>query len=526
MGGGFQVNRAAGLDDLATTRADTQARARRPWWIWVLPAVAVFVVLIVQNRFLFDTSLYETGDAAADSILVQRALRFSLLVGHYSRDGFNHPGPAYLYVLAAGQWLGYQVLHLVPTPWNGQFLAAIGLNSAVAGSIVAIVYGWSRRLTAAAAAFAVVIGLIANFPLVAVSSWPPNMFVLTYLLFLVAAASVAARRITDLWLLTLSGWMLIHGYAPFLFFVPLTVAVALVIALWPQRRHPLTAVRGAWRCHRSPVLAALAISAVFIVPIALNLILHWPGQFGRYFSYGSSAKAGGHSVHQVLAFIGWFWWPDSRVWRLSAVALAVALVALLLTLRINRSDHGTRPVYLITLLVMAAVTTAAFLYYAATGADVLSNYYIGYFYWSVPFAVIMAIVVGLARALPDRPVITVGALAGAVAVLAAVAFGVVIRTDSHDSDPAIPAAVAALESQSHGRVSVLEVPLAAWPDVMGQLLQAQRTRTPVCVTATAGAYSVPAAQFVCTPAQLASGVRYSLVADGAISWRPVPVPRR
>jgi hypothetical protein len=475
-----------------------------------VPAAAVFALLLVQNRFLFNTSLYEIGDNAADSILVQRALHLTLLVGHYSRDGFNHPGPAYMYVLAAGQWVGYEVLHLVPTPWNGQFLAVFVLNSALTGCIVAIVYGWTRRLAAAAAAFAVVLGLIANFPLVAVSSWPPDMFVLTYLLFMLAAASVARRRVTDLWLLALSGWMLIHGYAPFLLFVPLTLVVTLVLALWPDRRRPIQAIKGAWRTHQRSVVAALVISAVFILPMALNVILHWPGQFGKYFSYSKSSKAGGHTLHQVLAFTGWFWWgPHPRVWQMSVAAVVLAAVLLAVVYLVRRDLDGVWP-FLTALLVMAAVTTVAFLYYASSGADELSNYYIGYFYWSVPFAVIMVILVALAQALPDHPATTITALAGAVAVLAAVGFGVVIRTDTHNDDTHIPSMVAALSSRSHGRVSVLTVSPAAWPDAMGVLLQAQRTRVGVCVTNSSGAYRVPAQQFLCTPAQLASGVRYTL----------------
>jgi hypothetical protein len=484
----------------------------------------LFTVLIAQNTFLFSTNLYETGDAAADSILVQRALRVSLLVGHYSRDGFNHPGPAYLYVQAFGEWLGYRVLHLVPTAWNGQFLAVFMLNSVFTAAIVAIVYGWTRRLTAAAAAFAVVCGLIANYPLVAVSTWPPDMFVVTFMLFLVAAASVAARRISDLWLLALSGWMLIHGYAPFLFFVPLIVAVTAILALWPDRRHPLTAARTAIPAHRRSFAAALAISAVFLLPIALDLILHWPGQFGKYVSYSSSSRAGGHTIRQVLAFVGWFWWrPDLRTWRLSVLALAVAIVALIIARNKNRSHHGEVSPFLVTLIIMAATATAGFLYYATTGADVLTNLYIGYFYWAVPFVMVLVVMVALAQALPERPWATVVALVAGAAVLGAVAFGVVIRADYHDNDPTIPAAISTLAANDHGRVGVLTVPVAAWPKALGLLLQAQRTHTAVCLANVGGAYTVAVEQFRCTPAQLADGTRYTL--SGA-NWNPVPAPRQ
>jgi len=185
--------------------APLRKSARRPWWVWVLPGVALFTVLAYKNRFLFSTGLHEQGDSAADSVLIRQAMRLELLTGHYPRYGFFHPGPAYVYVLALGQGLMYNLLHVVPTPWNGQFFAVFALCGALASMAVAIVYGSTARVACAAAAFAVICLLIVNYPEVAVSEWPPCMFVLTYLVFLLAAASVAVRRAGDLWILALSG---------------------------------------------------------------------------------------------------------------------------------------------------------------------------------------------------------------------------------------------------------------------------------------------------------------------------------
>src|SRR5450432_3283999 len=73
--------------------ADT-APGRRPWWVWVVPFAILFAVLCVRNRFLFTTRLYEQGDGGANSILIEQAKHFTLLVGNYSRERFHHPGPA------------------------------------------------------------------------------------------------------------------------------------------------------------------------------------------------------------------------------------------------------------------------------------------------------------------------------------------------------------------------------------------------------------------------------------------------
>src|SRR5215469_12305675 len=120
-----------------------EAGQRRPWWVWTVPFVTVLGVLLVRNAFIFTTRLYEDADMGANSILIEQARRFTLLVGNYSRDHFHHPGPAYMYVQAAGESLFWTWLHLVPTAWNGQLLAAYALNAAFVALVVGVAYGWT-----------------------------------------------------------------------------------------------------------------------------------------------------------------------------------------------------------------------------------------------------------------------------------------------------------------------------------------------------------------------------------------------
>src|SRR5271165_5126166 len=84
---------------------------------------AAFVLLIlVLNVQLFTKPIVEHSDFAANSLLVQQAKHFKLLTGHYSRWFFHHPGPAFLYLFALGEFLFHDVLHIVPAPYNGQLL--------------------------------------------------------------------------------------------------------------------------------------------------------------------------------------------------------------------------------------------------------------------------------------------------------------------------------------------------------------------------------------------------------------------
>src|SRR5215469_18343946 len=216
---------------------DAVGRRHRPWWVWTVPFAAVLGVLLVRNAFLFSTPLHEDADMGANSILIEQARRFSLLVGHYSRYKFNHPGPAFLYVQSWGESLFWSLLHVVPTAWNGQLIAVYALNALFAALVVGTGYGVTRSLRAAAAFTAALLAFAAVKPAVFSSDWMPYILIMPYLAFLVATASVAAGNLRDAWIAALAGWFLINGNVAFLFFVPVAAGCCVVALGWPRRRH-------------------------------------------------------------------------------------------------------------------------------------------------------------------------------------------------------------------------------------------------------------------------------------------------
>src|SRR5690348_9394109 len=260
----------------AETRSpDTPSPPGRPWWVWAVPFAVLFAVLCARNRFLFTTRLYEQGDAGANSILIEQAKHFTLLVGNYSREHFNHPGPAYMYVQAAGEYLFQNALQVVPTAWNAHMLSVFALVCAFVARATGIAYGWTRSLRGAAACLAVFAGFVIAYPWILNSDWMPHMYVLAYMVFIMAAGSVAAGRMQDAWIFALTGWFLIHGHACFLLFVPAVAAAVLVAVLWPRRRRLKSSASRFFREQRRNWVPAAAISALFALPIVVNLALHW-----------------------------------------------------------------------------------------------------------------------------------------------------------------------------------------------------------------------------------------------------------
>ena len=506
--------------DTAGTGRALQVQGRvRPWWVVVAATAALAVLLCVRNRFLFSTRLYEDADMGANSILVEQARHFTLLVGNYSRDHLHHPGPAYMYVMAAGESLFWAWLHVVPTAWNGQLLAVYALNSLFVGLVAGMGYGWTRSLRGAAACFAAVLALAAVHPAVLSSDWMPYLYVPAYITFLVAAASVAAGRGRDAWVLALTGWFLIHGHACFLLFVPLISCAVLAAVLWPHRHSLGASVRSFFATQRRVWVPVAIISAVFALPIVADLVLHWPGQFGKYLAFASSSKSGGHSVTQAARDALWYWWPHRSAWALpvAGYVIAAAVIRWLAPSSLRR--------FLTALLAVNALSSLAFLYYAVNGIDVLSRYYEGYFYWSAPVITLLVIALGVVEAMP-LPLGAATAAGAAVLVLVALAMAPDTRTSTNSSDPAVPtsgqdtdsalpAAVSALAARSGGKMIVLRLDPQFWGDATGFLVQAERTGVRACVANPVYTFVVTS-QFICT--------RHDL-ADGQVYWLRPAAPR-
>jgi hypothetical protein len=495
---------------------------RRPWRVWAVPFAVLFAVLCVRNRFLFTTRLYEQGDAGANSILIEQAKHFTLLVGNYSREHFHHPGPAYMYVQAVGEYLFQNALHLVPTAWNAHMLSVFALDCAFVSLATGIAYGWTRSLRSAAACLAVFTIFVIAYPWILNSDWMPHMYVLAYMVFIMAAGSVAAGRMQDAWIFALTGWFLIHGHACFLLFVPAVTASVAAAVLWPRRRRP-RGVRGGGQPPRErggswggrPPRSTLIISALFALPIVVNLVLHWPGDFGKYISYGGSGRAGGHGARQVIEYALWFWWPHHHAWLAPLLGYPAALAA------VRWLSPARLRGFLLALLAVNVVSSLAFLLYAAVGIDDLTEYYIGYFYWSAPLITVLVIVLAGFEALPPRGVLAArlsagAALAAAVAGVAVLAVIPGTRTGStNDIDLALPRVVSALAARAPGKTIVLHIDHPAWVETAGFLVQAERSGVRACLDDPWFTFLMTR-QFICTPAQAASGRAYWFYTPGGL----------
>lgn len=478
--------------------------------------LAVLVLLVARNAWLFTQSVVESGDEAANSLLAEQARHFDLLVGNYSRVGFFHPGPAFLYVQAAGESVFYWWWHLVPSPYNGQLLAILALNAGLLGAAAAVLArAWPAGPWLAGVAV-LLVGLTAGPNLLA-STWMPFVYVAPFLALVVAAVSVAGGQLRDVPLLVLVAGLLVHGHVAFVFFVAVVLAWVAVM-LWPRRADL------ALGAARVPLAVAGAMVVVFAAPLVLNMVLHWPGEWMKYLTY-TAGNASTGILGRTVGGAGFVlhYWRTALPGGLLPVLAAGAVVGW----AAFRSRESGERAFLRRMLVLGAVLTAALWFYAAVGVDDLGAAYVGMFYLAVPLWVVTLAVVHLVQRLRrTRPQV---ALVGAV-VLTLLAVGQLARTPGlrapRPDDTVVRTISAAIyDAGPPGRPVALAYAPELWPVTTGLLLAGDRAGRRVCLVDGRAAVMVPAA-YRCSPEELSVARRVTLFrtapSAGRVLLGPLP----
>lgn len=361
---GFAVLRHSGDSSFSATRL----------LFLILFYGAVAALIIFSNRGLIGAVNVEIGDFAANSLLIQDAKSFDLLVGNYSRVGFNHPGPAILYVLAAGEWLFHDVLHWVPSPFSGQ-LVAIALYNAF----------WILQLLILLRRFALPASLVslglATFVLVAASenhsffsgAWFPDLYFFPFAVALLALSRLAVGASDSLGALGLATGFLVNGHASFAAILGVMLAVVVVGNFLMETGARQVATFAFLWTNRWRLLLGLSVLLLFFVPLLILTVRNFPGPIGEYASFGGAHKT--NSFSESVNFVMSYWGGQHA-----------GIISLILCVVLWRYDGAgdlqsrfTRPMLLVSL----AATVALFLY-AMFGIDFLGFPYIGYFYFAAP----------------------------------------------------------------------------------------------------------------------------------------------
>jgi hypothetical protein len=460
-----------------------------------------FALLVARNASRLHHPIREAADFAANSMLMDRAEHLRQLTGNYSRVHFHHPGPFFLYVGAVGQAVFHQLLHVVPADFNGQLIAFFALNAALAGIVVTELGRHVRSTAACVAGMAVVLVWLDQHVALSVP-WPPYLYVLPFLLLAVAAPSVVTGELRSLPAYTLAAGALVHGHASFLMFVGVTTVAVVVCWLVTSRGHRREQLAGA----RRPLIVSGGIVFVFLLPMVLDLVLHWPGQWELYWRYSRSASS--NPVHGVVTYVGHFWTTVALGWVGFGAA---ALVAVALALR---APAGQRR-YLIWLAATVLFLVGLVSVYAYRGVDDLTQIYTGDFSTALPGLVLGVAALLVVQVVSDRLVVAWPSLrVRALAAVAGLGAGLLILSGTGMAAqlavyPGVEADLAQLQAMAKpGQAIVLGIPHAGatWPKALAVLEEAHRRGIPVCVADPAWFFIVaPAVE--CSAAEVATGLK-------------------
>jgi hypothetical protein len=340
---------------------------------------AAFVLLIIAlNLHLFTQPIVEFSDYAANSLLVQQAKHFTLMTGHYSRWRFHHPGPAFMYLFALGEFLFYDVLHVVPAPYNGQLLIAM-IFDGVLLSIALCVFRRHAKLPVPLALLVVLIVLLCGSPSLLTSNWMPDVMMFPFLLFTVSAASVLAGETRDLRYLALSGMLLIHAHFAQFVFVGVVGGGTVGYVLWRRQRQGQ--LRAFLSERRRDFALAAAIVFVFAFPPLLEIILDHPNNLDALLEYrrqfGDVRNSLGMAIGYFACFLLFVRVPEVALAKGPAGIMAMGfsrpavvaywiVLALLFLLAVAAWRKATKrqpTLFLSSLTIVGAVSAVLFLYW-------------------------------------------------------------------------------------------------------------------------------------------------------------------
>ena len=424
-----------------------------------------------QNFYALGNHLTPEGDMAADMLLVDLIRdQGYLLVGHYSRWGFNHPGPFWFYL----SYFFEQLLAFSPL-WRYQIWFSCNLLVTailISGAAIALSFYFFRKINIGFALFfaATAMGFLG---LEVTWLWMPWRIVLPYLCFaLTILYLLEGARLAIPISVFLTG-ILIHGYIT----MPLFTVPFLGVALWlGHRKTGFLLGKGAapyrW--------GALALIVLFAFPIVLDALGPAPTNLSRMLnaqrSFRSAPKPG---LQECIAFaISLLRFNENRLGWFAAFGLLLLIPAWTSV----PQEHRLR---MRSVLILCGIVTAlVFGYYPRTPSPLFP--FVAQFYVVIPLLFLTTL-----GALAFQPVGTLASPARQMGwaffrILPPLSLSVALLSVPGRPGPESPGEdirqlSRALVSFRGGEVVSLNLPeQELWPTLTGVILELARQGVPAC----------------------------------------------
>ncbi|MES2819186.1 MAG: hypothetical protein V4812_09420 [Pseudomonadota bacterium] len=264
--------------------------------------ISVAVVLLQVAIPQLQTTFYPDGDFATDLLLVNELdSQGYLLKGHYSRFGFNHPGPIFFYINALFEKLGALFDLSRANTW---ILSTLTLNLVfllLIAWLLPRLFGQRLSLNALAAALPALVVLGPD----AFNIWMPYRLVLPFAAFYLSLLLVLKEGARRLPLAVLLACLLIHGYVTMPLF---TLPFLLLTTLLSHRHHSLLQ-----RANLSWIGVSLSIGFVFFLPLLIDLLISEQSNLDRIISASQNMNGENSSWVEAASFTAAYWKSASMV---------------------------------------------------------------------------------------------------------------------------------------------------------------------------------------------------------------------
>lgn len=304
-------------------------------------------------------SIAPTADLAADMLLANRISDEGyLLVGHYSRWQFNHPGPFWFYYNHLAEFL-FQ--HFFSSRYQAWYLGSIIINSIFItfSSVSLSKYFLGKVDFKYCIAFTILfIGFVGGE---VAGLWMPNRLIAPYLAFLVCILHIFSGGFRYISYATFLCCILIHGYATMPFFTLPLLAAALIIG-W-LREKDVKSIKAYGRSF----FVSFSIALVFVSPIVIDLLLNKPSNLYHLLSANSSFKGmpkPSWSEMSIFAIDLTIKNPISWVFAIMVVMVSASIP--------RRLPRKTRREISTAYIVILIVFAATLLYYKNTPSPIYS----------------------------------------------------------------------------------------------------------------------------------------------------------
>lgn len=428
-----------------------------------------FSVLMIHNYQLFTTAIFENSDFAANSILINLAKKFQLYVGNYSRMHFNHPGPAFLYIQAIFEIVLFDLFHFVPTPFNAHIISIIILNSLLLAISCCILLSLSKSFIRFLPVIALLLFYFSINPVFISSTWMPFAYFVPFLTFILSASSIASKRPFFIWSMILTGGLLIHGHVSFILITVPVMAISLLLCL----SHHKYDINAFIKENRLNILVTLSLIFLFALPIVINTIINYPGEFGKYYQYSSNRIQQTPDIKSIFIFFLPFW-SIGNIWSINTLGGIIFLsfsTVVMTTIFYFITDYETK-LFIKNFMIISIITSLTFLLYVSKGIDHLTqeNHYTGLFFYAIPLTFLIIILICLTNLVPNNKLILISTIITIIFLASSGNF-----KNTEEGSPYIKDIIFKLQSDPRWNDKiVLDFPHDSWPEVTALVIALER----------------------------------------------------